>query len=754
MSLKYLVLSLSAILIAVFCIACDGETRVTKVDPSKPGTQTGDGVLFSLPQTVVLAEVPLTKVDSKPGAYAKWTPFFYPELSRDDYVSEEGAVFKVGAATFTTRGQTDPDQVYIAHIKAKQFETKTLLLEFNEDGIIARSEASSKDETIDIVTSGIKTVASIVAPLLGGGIPLDTRNINNVISESVMAEKTDCRQKLALARQASDKAEAAEKRVLASDTKANQKAARAARSAADVALADIAVCNEAEFREQLSDENAALYDSLDSNYKKFLRENFGYRFLTYVSTKPIPPGAMGIEFFFTLNEAQQDFINKQARGTSPCELAPATSTNCLATTVKVALLKAKAAYDKIQELRRKREDFLSETTQAQINTSTNLEFRLKELDAQIKATEQTFFFGTSSETTASARFEFKPGDGLGANPETQNLFTYSKGGGKPGICKVDPERAGVFKALSPPSLKGACHEDGFGFESGDLRNSQQLVSRLKTHAANDSVSRFLFTNLSAGTKADLASATDQDKPQVRQKLLKALMAEMSSVINGAGIYGDALFANVEQSGATLDLRAELKKLQTLPGPLTPEQAARLVAIIPQLNRSLLDDAYADELYRHSVWASHQVVLSIDPSTPGFAKTVDTSKLQQPGKRGFPYRVAAPTFARLLDDRNEKGRGAVRIAQFGPVQTLPSSLGGRRSSYKITYFDSTGAIKVFDMSSDALIQKQNITDLTDAATTLRDSEAARLKRDTDLLELRKKKIEAEKALKDAKAEPAP
>jgi hypothetical protein len=109
---------------------------------------------------------------------------------------------------------------------------------------------------------------------------------------------------------------------------------------------------------------------------------------------------------------------------------------------------------------------------------------------------------------------------------------------------------------------------------------------------------------------------------------------------------------------------------------------------------------------------------------------------------------------LKDDDAEKGRDMVRIAQFGPVQTLPAQLGGRRSSYKVTYYDASGAIKVFDMSADALIQKQNITDLTDAATTLRDSEAAKLKRETDLLTAKKAKLDAEKALitaeKDLKA----
>src|SRR5262249_24389650 len=138
-------------------------------DPAKRGSQKSEGVIFSLPETVVVAEVSVTKTVGSPGLYSEWTELFYPELTSDDYITEEGTTFKIGAPTFTTRGQTDPNNVYMAHIKAKQFETKTLLLECNDDGIIARAEASSKDESIDIVTSGLKTAASIAAPLLHAG---------------------------------------------------------------------------------------------------------------------------------------------------------------------------------------------------------------------------------------------------------------------------------------------------------------------------------------------------------------------------------------------------------------------------------------------------------------------------------------------------------------------------------------------------------------------------------------------------------
>lgn len=758
MSLKKLIL-FGLIAMTIITIACGGETLVTKVNTSNPGTQRGDGVLFSLPKTVVVAEVPLTKIASSPGSFAAWTEFFYPEMTADDFVTEQKTVFKVGAATFNTRGQTDPEQVYIAHIKSKLFETKTLLLEFNEDGIVARTEASSKDDTIDIVTSGIKTTASIVAPLLRGGgtsLPPDSdiaRFEDRVaaVREILRLEKIDCRDEMAAWQTAGENFSKATEKANRTNRDADIKAAEAAQRAVDAAFVAIGVCNEQMFTRHLNDEERALYESLDSDYKAFLRENFGYQFLTYIVRKGVSPGGTGIQFFFTLNEDQQKFIREQDRSSAPCEISPRATINCMATQVKLELLKAKTAYDKIVELQKKREELLFESTGADVNTSSHLEFRLKELDAQIKSLQENFFFGTATETSGSARFEFTPGNTPATRLKT--LFTYSRGGSNPGVCVVTEDDPGTFKALVPAALKGDCHDPGFLVSMGDFRDSQALINRLKNRAG-DHVSREVYRRLNATTQVLIDNSEDDDTPQVRATLLNALINDLRPIVEGRNIYTDTLFQDVELSPATIDLRAKVAELAALPTPTT-EQAAKLVELTQKLNRSLLDDAYADELYRQTSWVSHEVKLEIGAGVDGLAQTVQTARLQQNGNRGFPYRLAAVSLAKVTDDGAEKGRKSLRIAQFGEVQTLPANLGGRRSSYKITYYDETGAIRVFDMSSDALIQKGNVTDLTDAVTTLRDSEAAGLERDAKLLELKKKKIDAEKALKDAlKPSPTP
>ncbi len=135
-----------------------------------------------------------------------------------------------------------------------------------------------------------------------------------------------------------------------------------------------------------------------------------------------------------------------------------------------------------------------------------LGFRLKQVDDQIQALEQAYFLGTSSTTSSTSRFEFKPtiapvpAPGPGPAPApvptpiTQNLFTYSAAGRRPGICDVTSETSGVFKATWPKNLKGDCRAALPDFEPGDIRDLKSLAKKLAAGAAAgaDPVSTYLY----------------------------------------------------------------------------------------------------------------------------------------------------------------------------------------------------------------------------------------------------------------------
>ena len=86
---------------------------------------------------------------------------------------KEGKYYGLDDPKFSTRGEPDPEQTFMVNIRGGRFETKTLMLEVTEDGIIAKAEAESKNEAIDFVTAGLKTAVSIAAPIIPfAGLPI------------------------------------------------------------------------------------------------------------------------------------------------------------------------------------------------------------------------------------------------------------------------------------------------------------------------------------------------------------------------------------------------------------------------------------------------------------------------------------------------------------------------------------------------------------------------------------------------------
>lgn len=175
-----LILAPSSLLTA----ACfEGKTVVTRVRPHAPGAAQPrmNGVLFALPRTVVKVDLPVIQEIKKAGQFAKLSPFFFPGESfvagKQDTIlpttlepklgktKKEGAYYGLDDPKFSTRGEPDPEQTFMVNIRGGKFETKTLMLELTEDGIIAKAEAESKNEAIDIFTEGLKSVVEIAAPL-------------------------------------------------------------------------------------------------------------------------------------------------------------------------------------------------------------------------------------------------------------------------------------------------------------------------------------------------------------------------------------------------------------------------------------------------------------------------------------------------------------------------------------------------------------------------------------------------------------
>src|SRR5262249_14352721 len=150
-------LALLFLLIVLLNTACfESKTVVTRVRPAAAGPEM-NGIFFALPRTVVKVDLPVVREVKKAGQFSKLSPFFFsgeafvlgknekikstelePKL---DKAPKEGKYYSLDDPKFSTRGEPDPEQTFMVNIRGGRFETKTLMLEVTEEGIIARAEA-------------------------------------------------------------------------------------------------------------------------------------------------------------------------------------------------------------------------------------------------------------------------------------------------------------------------------------------------------------------------------------------------------------------------------------------------------------------------------------------------------------------------------------------------------------------------------------------------------------------------------------
>lgn len=145
------------------------KTEVTRVPKNSARVEMKDlkGVFYSLPRTVVTAEVPVKRTDEKRGVLEKFTPCFYPPDIADGRVKEDGTSFAVEDPTVAFRVEPDPDEHFIVSVKGGYFENKSLLMEYAPGGILKKGEASSENQALDFTIQAAKSATSILAGIAG-----------------------------------------------------------------------------------------------------------------------------------------------------------------------------------------------------------------------------------------------------------------------------------------------------------------------------------------------------------------------------------------------------------------------------------------------------------------------------------------------------------------------------------------------------------------------------------------------------------
>ncbi len=139
--------SLYALLVvALMLTACSSQqsfytSHVSDVQHSETGT----GMYYALPRTVIAVEVTVEKTTDKPGPYAEYAS---PFLGLNDVIHAPAVNYQIHDIDISGYGEPDPDHVY--HVRFPEGEDRqNLYLTLTEAGLIASVNKEKDDSRLD-----------------------------------------------------------------------------------------------------------------------------------------------------------------------------------------------------------------------------------------------------------------------------------------------------------------------------------------------------------------------------------------------------------------------------------------------------------------------------------------------------------------------------------------------------------------------------------------------------------------------------
>jgi hypothetical protein len=110
---------------------------------------------------------------------------------------------------------------------------------------------------------------------------------------------------------------------------------------------------------------------------------------------------------------------------------------------------------------------------------------------------------------------------------------------------------------------------------------------------------------------------------------------------------------------------------------------------------------------------------LNPDTGQVSQKLKTAA--QNGDRGFYYCIPAIADVVLKLGDDPVTRSKQSIAQFGTYASLPASTGGKSTAYALKFYEATGALKSFNVTSKAILQKGTADTLGAQVTTVADAQ---------------------------------
>ena len=656
----------------LLCAGCFKSKNVVRKIPLTNGELTElNGVTYFLPRTVVQVRVPFKKKNKSPGEFSRYAPCFFSEEVAAGRVTTKSTSFSIGQPTFSSRGEQDPEERYIAKIKGGFFENKTMLLEFNPDGVITKGEASSTNTAIDVAIKAARTAVSIAAAAAGGRAPASDITRRSA-GEKAFADRLDaeiCRAMVV--------AEAAIIAAESADALAEASGNSTARAEADEALR-----HAAHARQGVAAEKQRLSVRLERSLSNVRLIESRVSSAEASASNPSDPATASRDLERTHAEAEarlaslfsglkaladellnqvicdakaiKNSVEAAARAVAPSpgtrpevdaarddagEIDKAISfvgkkatgapynypdhTGCFRNeddTVQERVFlggfaEAREKHERLVELQGQREKLVAGQSGFDNLPPDTLKLMLEESDLTIKKCQNTFFLGTEDEDNWTGDFEFTPGRSLVSTSyntwqSSPVLLLFSK---SKGLCEM-PESNQQGVKIKPTFKAERCAP-----APADSRALWVSVSRLTGDDA-------YFGHLAA------ANARDERR-------------------------GERGFYYRVPARAVIKLES---------GSLTPAQAINL-----------------DEQSRR-------------------------------GREWRPSEQPPPTQTLFMPNSSVVAQDKMRVAQLGVTASLPASAAGRTTQYTIEFDEATGAIKVFNLGSNALLEASVVTEAGGAA----------------------------------------
>jgi hypothetical protein len=652
---------------------------VTRVSPDRL-----DGVSYALPRTIIHASLPFKRSDARPGEYEKYAPCFFPKDIAAGRIVVSETSFTLEAPTFTFTGEPDPDQHFVAKIKGGFFEDKTMSLEFNEDGVITKGEATSTNVALDVAIGAARAIISSVA-----AVRLPTVERKKVAPDSTEGQDAQretferlyeldiCRARIVADAASTVVALAKEVAKLSGDSNAIQQAGNA-QNQVDQAYVEIAAATEAEAEpsqvdRQLEDWAAAREElrvaqeefrvaekKVSANRRRSVRRALEQRVdqarqEVALARQRIDRASNPINGFFerVVEHATnaRNYSNQVARYAQTTRADEAQAVRDALSKIDSAIIfarnaqpsvvrafaneydKAKKIFDRIQALKKRREDLASGASTPETVSADALKLLINGTDEMIAAYEQSYFLGTEATESWTSNFRFRP---LNFNFTTSaNEFQNSR----------------VFMILTD---EGLCPTD---------ETTEQGVKIKGT-----------FRN------PKCPNATNPTMPSGA----KAIWLSVDRLREGRNFWNDIHRANVEE-----------------------ERRGR-------------------RGFYYRIPAAALVKLKV-----GSLGSDQIAQLFEQGR------------AHVLPSGDEKGRDTMKVAQLGPTVSLPASAAGRTTQYTLEFHEATGALKNFKLGSNSLLQKTLVDEASGAASDIIATKQAREKARadaTDELNLLKRELE--------------